>query len=70
MAKTAGLFGAVPQVPDTSLSWPDRSLNWIALSNTTEGECAPTQAVKQPVTSESFDHRETFKMLLLSTNYG
>ena len=46
MAKTAGLFRAVPQVPDTSLSWPDRSLNRIVLSNTTEGECAPIQAVK------------------------
>ena len=44
----------------------DRIRNSIALSNSTAGECAPMQTVKQPVTLESFDHWEVLKMLLLS----
>ena len=40
--------------------------NWIALYNSTVGESAPMQTVKQPVTLESFNHWETLKMLLLS----
>ena len=35
-------------------------------SNLTVGQCAPMQAVKQPITFESFDHREALKMFLLS----
>ena len=54
MTETAGLFGVVPQVPD--------ALN----HNSTAGECAPMQAVKQAVTLESFDHQEPLKMLFLS----
>ena len=60
MTKTAGLFGAVLQVLDTSQRGPGRSLNLILLSNPTAVECAPMQVVKQPVTLESL------KMLLLS----
>ena len=35
------------------------------LSNLTPGESAPLQGVKQPVTLESFDHQEAFKILPL-----
>ena len=64
MTETVGLFGAVPQVPDTSQRGSDQSLNWMALSNSAVGECVPMEAVKQPVTLESFDHHEVLKMLL------
>ena len=48
----------------------DRIGNSIALSNSTAGESAPMQTVKQPVTLESFDHWEVLKMLLLSDVTG
>ena len=66
MTKAAGLSGAVPQVSDSPYRGPDQSINQIVLSKSTSGECAPMQAVKQPVTLESFDHREALKMILLS----
>ena len=36
------------------------------ISNSTVEECAAKQAVKQPITFESFDHWEALKMLFLS----
>ena len=56
MTETAGLFGAVLQVPETLYRGPDRSLNRIVLSKLTAGQCTPMQAVKKPVTLKSFDH--------------
>ena len=42
------------------------SLNQTVLFTSAAGECTPVLVVKQPVTLESFGHREALKMLLLS----
>ena len=66
MIETAGLFGAVQQVPDTPQRRPDRNLNRIALSNSTAGECAPMQAVKQLVTSAKSEKLFCFSTTLIA----
>ena len=64
MTEMAGAIGAVSQVSDNPWLGPDWRLNQIALSKSTVR--TPMQAVKQPVTLESFDHLEALKVLLLS----
>ena len=68
MTKMAGLFGAMPQAPDTLERGPDWNLYRIALSKSTAGKCAPMQAVKQLVKLENFDDWETLKIFMV--NYG
>ena len=43
MTEMAGLFGAVPQVPEKT--GPDQSLNHSTLSHSTVGEYTPMQTV-------------------------
>ena len=67
MTEMTWLFRAAPQVPDTPPSKKARpNSKQEHVIQLICKECTPLQAVKQPVTLESFDHQEALKILLLS----
>ena len=68
MVKLAGTIWSNTTGTLTLCQGPDTMLNWIALSNSTAGKCAPMQVVKQP------EHRrasatEEQKCFSFQTNY-
>ena len=69
MTEMTWLFRAAPQVPDTSPPPKKKARPNSKREHIIQlicKECTPLQAVKQPVTLESFDQQQALKILLLS----